>query len=341
MRTDSPLGFGVVGTGVIAGLVADAIAGSKNARVAAVSSRRIETARAFVAGREGAAAVQGIDELLCRPDVGAIYIATPTVAKEEIALAAIAAGKHVLFDKPFASHASAVRIAAAARLKGLLLMDATHFVHHPRTAAIKEACPEKIGRPQFLHTALYVSITDHNNIRYDVNREPMGALGDLAWYSMRAIVEYLRPEGAITKVVTAPERDATTGSVVRAAGLIGFEGGEVSTFDIGFTAGALFMDFDLIGTTGIIGMDDFVLDWTNSTHFKNPDIKTGYFHCTGMATRTDVSFIPTPGETSAETAMIECFAGLARSGTAGQYAAQAGSLLKTQEYLDAIWAAAN
>ena len=77
--------------------------------------------------------------LLARPDVDAVYIATPTVAKEEIALAAIAAGKHVLVDKPFVNHASVLRMTQAAAAKGVVFMDATHFVHHPRTAAIRAA----------------------------------------------------------------------------------------------------------------------------------------------------------------------------------------------------------
>jgi hypothetical protein len=84
----------------------------------------------------------------------------------------------------------------------------------------------------------------------------MGALGDLAWYSMRAVVEYLHPQGRITKVVTVAERDPETTSVVRASGLIAFDGGEISTFDVGYTAGAVIMDLQLLGTSGVIGMDD-------------------------------------------------------------------------------------
>jgi hypothetical protein len=64
--------------------------------------------------------------------------------------------------------------------------------------------------------------------------------------------------------------------VVRSEGLIAFDGGEVSTFDVGYTAGTAIMDLQLLGTTGIIAMDDFVLDWTDSFAFKNPDIQTGY-----------------------------------------------------------------
>src|SRR5258707_9536136 len=96
----SEIGFGIVGTGFIAGVVADAITRSANARLAAVSSRRIENARRFTAERLGAAPVQGIDGLLPRADVHAVYIPTPTVAKEEIALAAIAAAGSVPVQPP-------------------------------------------------------------------------------------------------------------------------------------------------------------------------------------------------------------------------------------------------
>src|ERR1700723_2119228 len=121
MKT-SPLGFGIVGTGMIAGVIADAITKAPHAKLTAVSSRRMENAQNFVATRQGAAAMQGIDSLLKRSDVDAIYIATPTVAKEAIALAAIAAGKHVLVDKPFIDHASALRMTKAAAAQGLVFM---------------------------------------------------------------------------------------------------------------------------------------------------------------------------------------------------------------------------
>jgi predicted dehydrogenase len=337
---NSQLRFGIVGTGMIAGVIADAIDKSTNAKLIAVSSRQIDTAQSFVGKRQGVAAVEGLDDLLARADVDAVYIGIPTAPKEETALAAIAAGKHVLVDKPFVSHGSVLRMTNAAAAEGVAFMDATHFVHHPRTAAIQTAGVEKIGSPRSLNTKFYFPFSDRSNIRYNVEVEPMGALGDLAWYSMRAVVEYLHPQGQITKVVTVAERDPETTSVVRASGLIAFAGGEVSTFDVGYTAGAVIMDLQLLGTSGVIGMDDFVLDWTDSLAFKNPDIKTGYFHRTGMATRKDVTFVPTPANTAAEVAMIQTFAEAAAFGNAARRAAFAASSLKTQQYLDAIWVAA-
>ncbi|WP_406698059.1 Gfo/Idh/MocA family oxidoreductase [Singulisphaera sp. Ch08] len=334
------LGFGIVGPGFIAGVVANAIDKSANARLTAVSSRRIENAQKFTADRQGVVAVEGIDSLLARADVDAVYIATPTAAKEEIALKAIAAGKHVLVDKPFVNQDSVLRMTQAAAAKNLVFMDATHFVHHPRTATFQAAIAEKIGSPRSLHTAFYFPFSDRTNIRFDPAQEPMTALGDMAWYSMRAVVEYLRPEGQITKAVVAPERDPTTNAIVRASGLIAFEGGQVSTFDVGYTAGTILMDLQLLGTTGVLEMDDFVLDWESSSAFKDSGDKTGYAYRTGMGTRKDTAFIPTPPSTAQEASMIEDFAELAASGDATQRAAYAQATLKTQGYLDALWAAA-
>ena len=96
--------------------------------------------------------------------------------------------------------------------------------------------------------------------------------------------------------MTVPERDPSTTAIVRASGLIAFEGGQVSTYDIGYTAGTILMDLQLLGTSGLIAMDDFVLDWTDSWAFKNPDIKIGYSHRTGMATRKDVTFTSYAGQ---------------------------------------------
>ncbi len=341
LMKSTPFGFGIVGTGMIAGVVADALARSTTAGLRAVSSRSLENARKFTAPRPGVDAVEGLEALFRREDIEAVYFAIPTVAKEAAALAAIAAGKHVLVDKPFVDRASVQRMVDAAMAKGLVFMDATHFVHHARTAAIQAAIPERIGTPRSLHTTFYFPFSDRNNIRFDQQQEPMTALGDMAWYSARAIVEYLRPAGRIGKVIVVPERDPQTNAIVRAEGLIAFESGEVSTFDIGYTAGTVLMDLQLLGTGGVIQLDDFVLDWEDSWSFKNAENKAGYFHRTGMASRREFSFIPTPAPIAAEVAMVEDFAALAVVGNASARAAYAEASLRTQEILDAFWLAAN
>ncbi|MFO0957297.1 MAG: Gfo/Idh/MocA family oxidoreductase [Isosphaeraceae bacterium] len=334
----APFRFGIVGPGFIAGVIADALARSSRARLAAVSSRSLARAEEFIADRPGVAAVEGVDALLDRPDVDAVYVATPTVAKEAIALRAIEAGKHVLVDKPYVDRASAARMIEAARSKNLVFMDATHFVHHPRNAIVRAAIPPRIGEPRSLSTNFYFPFSDRTNIRFDPKQEPMTAFGDMAWYSMRAIVEYLQPAGAVTKALLAPEIDPSTGAVVRASGLIAFEDGRVSTFDVGYTAGTILMDLELLGTSGVIGMDDFVLDWEGSHVFEGSGDRAGYFYRAGEGTRKDIAFIPTPSAASQATLMVDDFADLAASRDRDVLDAHARATLQTQGYLDALWA---
>ena len=337
----SQLGIGIVGTGMIAGVVADAVEKSRNAKLVAVSDRLFETAQNLASQREGVVAEPDCSALLARTDVQAVYIATPTAVKEDLTLAALAAGKHVLVEKPFLSRASVERMCEVAAEKKLLIMDGTHFVHHPRTGMIKVGTPEKIGEPRSLHTAFHFPIPDRNNIRFDVAQEPMGALGDLGWYSMRAVVEYLRPEGRIMNVVAVAERDPDTTAVVRAQGLIAFASGEVTTFDVGFTAGTVLMDLQLLGTIGVIAIDDFVVDWANSWVFKRAECKTGFTHRAGMATRTETTFVATPSTMMQHVIMVERFAELATYRDNREMDRYAEATLQTQEYLDAVWLATN
>lgn len=329
--------FGVIGTGMIAGVVSNAIENAENASLLAVSSRSLSKAVSFVSDRKTAIAVEGVDNLLKIPELDVVYVATPTVAKEAIVFAAIAAGKHVLVEKPLPDNAIVKRMIDAAKTAGVVFMDATHFVHHPRNQAIRDAIPDRIGQTKSLHTAFYFPIDDKDNIRYDQTLEPMGALGDMGWYSMRAVVEYLQPKGNLNKAATVAERDEQTGEVKRMSGVIGFESGESATFDIGYTAGTGIMDLNLLGTHGMISMDDFVLDWNNSFVFQESEVKAGFVHRTEMASRKDFAFVETPAEKAADVIMIDRFIELVKHQDIAALNDYADKALKTQQLLDAIW----
>ncbi len=332
-------GFGILGTGMIAKAIADAVEAAGNARLAAVSSRNLAKAEAFVAARPGTDAVEGLADLLARQDVDAVYVAIPTTAKEEAALAAVAAGKHVLVDKPFVDASSVARMARASAESGLLFMDATHFVHHPRRDALRSAIEERIGRPRSLHGHFYTSLKDRQNIRFDPTAEPTGALGDLGWYSVRAVVEYLRPEGALSRVSAACERDPESGAVSQVTALLDFEGGQNASFGAGFLTGTSVNAFTLVGFEGVITLDDFVMNWTNSFEYQDSSCPTGYTHRKGRMTPKDFIFVDTPSDTPQQVLMIENFAALARSGERERRRGFAEAAERTQAYLDAVWAA--
>jgi predicted dehydrogenase len=78
-----------------------------------------------VAAATGAKACASLDELLRQPEVEAVFICTPAAFHGEAAVAAFAAGKHVLCEKPMAATLDeARRMTAAAQQSGR-----AHMVH--------------------------------------------------------------------------------------------------------------------------------------------------------------------------------------------------------------------
>ena len=252
------LRWGFVGTGNIANRMADVVRRTPAAALAAVASRSAATALAF-AKRHGADKGFGSwAEMFSWDGIDAVYVATPTAQREEICVAAANAGKHVLAEKPFASLPSLRRITAACRDNGVALMDATHFVHHPRTPAILAHTGEMTGRPQSLDSSFLVPLTSRGDIRYDPTLEPLGALGDLGWYSMRATLEYLSPAAEPRSVSTRLRQDVHTGAIIAGSGALTFDNGTVSTWRCSFEAEAPVIELRLSGPLGQIEMDNFV-----------------------------------------------------------------------------------
>jgi len=96
----SPLGFGIVGVGMIADFHAQAIAHTVGGRLVGIATRNAETARTFAAKHAVPFATTSVAELVARPDIHVVCITTPSGAHLEPALAAIRAGKHVVIEKP-------------------------------------------------------------------------------------------------------------------------------------------------------------------------------------------------------------------------------------------------
>ncbi len=128
----SRLGFGVIGTGGIAADFARALRDSKRCQVVTVCGSSPQKAAVFAKRWRLSKAAASVEELCADPAVEAVYVATPHPLHEPHALAAIAAGKHVLCEKPLAMDAaSAERIIEAARARGTFLMEGFMYRCHP------------------------------------------------------------------------------------------------------------------------------------------------------------------------------------------------------------------
>lgn len=118
----TPLGFGIVGTGMIAAYHAQAIAQVNGATLIGITSRSPENVRTFAEKHSVPFATTSLDELIARPDIHVVCITTPSGAHLEPALAAIKAGKHVVIEKPLeVTTARADQLIKAAETAGVRL----------------------------------------------------------------------------------------------------------------------------------------------------------------------------------------------------------------------------
>src|SRR5262245_25576981 len=131
--TMPPIRVGVIGTGWTANIQAPAFQALPNDfEVVALTSARRERA-------EAAAAKLGIPnvftdyrEMLALPGLDAVYVGAPPHLHHEMTLAAAAAGKHLICEKPTALDAGQAReMIGAARAAGVTAMLGFEFRWHP------------------------------------------------------------------------------------------------------------------------------------------------------------------------------------------------------------------
>jgi 1,5-anhydro-D-fructose reductase (1,5-anhydro-D-mannitol-forming) len=204
MSTQKDFGWGLIGASTIAAehMIA-AIRAQAGHGVVAVASSNAERGRAY-AERHGIAAAYGsVDALLADPTVQVVYISTTNELHREQVLAAAAAGKHVLCEKPLALNlGDALAMLKACRDAGVVM--ATN--HHLRNAAthrkIRDLVREgAIGKPLFARVfhAVYlpphlqgwrldkpqagggvildITVHDADTLRFILDAEPVEAIG--------------------------------------------------------------------------------------------------------------------------------------------------------------------
>src|SRR5699024_7303693 len=105
-RTAPSLRWGIYAPGGIAAKFVSALTAHTAQRVVAVGSRSRDRARAFASAYGIERAHGSYDALVMDPQLDVIYVATPHSEHRDGALAAIAAGKHVLVEKAFTRNAT-------------------------------------------------------------------------------------------------------------------------------------------------------------------------------------------------------------------------------------------
>jgi predicted dehydrogenase len=132
------LNFGLIGAGAIAKTHVEAFAQRPDARLLAVADVNAEAA-GKLADLANAKAFGSVDELLNSGlALDAVVICTPPATHEDIALACVNRGLHVLCEKPFAMDAASARRMVRAAVKAdVILTMASKFRYTPDVAAAK------------------------------------------------------------------------------------------------------------------------------------------------------------------------------------------------------------
>jgi 1,5-anhydro-D-fructose reductase (1,5-anhydro-D-mannitol-forming) len=158
------IGWGLVGASTIASEhVIDAIRAQPGHGVVGVMSSNLERGVAYAAKHRIPVSYDSLGALLSDPAVHAVYISTTNELHRDQVLAAAAAGKHVLCEKPLALNiADARAMVDACRRAGVVM--ATN--HHLRNAATHRKIRElvqagAIGKPLFARVFHAVHLPPH------------------------------------------------------------------------------------------------------------------------------------------------------------------------------------
>lgn len=151
--------------------------------MAAVASRDLTRAEAFARHWSVPRAVAGYEALLADPAIDAVYIPLPNSEHVPWTLKAIAAGKHVLCEKPLAlDPADIERVGHAARDAGVVVEEGFMYRHEPQTARVLELLQQgAIGPVRAIVSGFTFALEAGANIRFDPALGG-GALWDVGCY---------------------------------------------------------------------------------------------------------------------------------------------------------------
>src|SRR5690348_5372824 len=170
--------------------------------VAAVAARSFERAQTFATKHGVPRAFAGYDELLADPDIDAVYNPLPNGLHGRWTRAALAAGKHVLCEKPFTANAAEAReIADLAATSDRVVMEAFHYRYHPLALRVEEIVASgELGKLQRVETALCFPLPLFSDIRYNYDLAG-GATMDAGCYAVHMARTF--GGGETPKVVSA------------------------------------------------------------------------------------------------------------------------------------------
>ena len=224
--------WGVLGVAKIAiEKVIPAMQQGEASHIAAIASRDLGKARAAADKLGIERAFGSYEALLADGEIEAIYNPLPNELHVPWTLRALAAGKHVLCEKPIALDAEEARALIEARDgSGKLVAEAFMVRCHPQWRRAKElAGTGAVGELRAIQTFFSYRLLDPENVR---NRPPGGrGLYDIGCYAILSARYIFGAEPM--RVAATIEHDPNFRTDRLAGAILEFPGGRHSTFTIG------------------------------------------------------------------------------------------------------------
>ncbi|GAB3391404.1 Gfo/Idh/MocA family oxidoreductase [Humibacter soli] len=208
------LRWGIIGTGIAQQFVS-AMHAHTHQRAVAVAARDPQKTRAFAAEHGIEVVHDDTSALVTDPNVDAVYISTPHPNHHALTLEAIAAGKHVLVEKPIAMSAAEAReMVDAGRRAGVLVMEAMWTRYLPQSDIIRQVLADGIlGRVNIVDANFGFVAPYADNSRMWNKELGGGALLDAGVYPISFASSVLGTPTSITATgtMTSTGVDATAG----------------------------------------------------------------------------------------------------------------------------------
>ncbi len=232
MPTSRVVRWGILGPGYISRRLMRHAREAANAGIVAVGSRSRERAASFAAEFGIDRAHASYEALLDDPGVDAVYIGVPNSLHHEWTMRALAAGKHVLCEKPYSRHpAQVVEAFDRAAAANLVLMEAFMWRHTPQARRFVDLLPE-VGELEAIRATFSFRIGDEADVRLRSDLDG-GSLMDVGCYAVSGarLIAGREPVRASGEQTPAP-----SGVDMSFAGLLRFPGGVLATLHSGFAS---------------------------------------------------------------------------------------------------------
>jgi xylose dehydrogenase (NAD/NADP) len=229
--------------------------------VVAVASRDAGRADAYAAEHGIATPHGSYEALLADPDVEAVYISLPNGMHHEWTMHALAAGKHVLCEKPYTRHPHEAEEAFdAAEAAGLVLAEAFMYRHHPQTATVARLVADgAIGRLCAVKATFTFPLHDLSDVRALPELDG-GALMDVGCYCVSGI----RLLAGEPEHVRGEQVTGTTGIDMAFHGTLRCAGDVVGQFEAAFRSPQR-QSLEAVGEDGVLVVEaPWRVDWGGS-----------------------------------------------------------------------------